>query len=197
MGYAISWLAVKQKEPQQILEFLNFDRTGEAEEFPESPISCVALPNGWFVVFANKFNSPIVSAKSLEALSKDCQVVSCQVEEHVMFSSASCYTHSVLAWHVEHDAQKNIYHIASSGNIPREFNEIYNAAKKEQDDHGGENSDVDYIHDVPIVLAQTVTSFRHDEDISDENPKPFEVLKSKRKGSTQTTAEKPWWKFWQ
>ncbi len=196
MGYAISWVAVKQKEPQQVLEFLNLDRTGVAEEFPESAITCISLPNGWFVVFANKFNSPLVSAKSLEAISKDCLVISCQVEEHVMVSSATCYTNGILSWHVEHDTQKNVYHIASSGNVPPEFDEILKAAKKEQDDDGGENSEVDYIHDVPIVLAQTITSFRHDENMTDENPKPFEVLKLRRSSSKQSTSEKSWWKFW-
>lgn len=118
MGYAISWVAVKQKEPQKVLEFLNLDRTGAAEEFPESPITCIALPNGWFVVFANKYNSPLVSAKSLEAISKDCLVISCQIEEHVMVSSATCYTNGVCSWNVEHDAQINIYHIALNGNVP-------------------------------------------------------------------------------
>lgn len=194
MGFAISWLAVKHKEPQQVLALLNLDRTGETEEFPESAITCTSLSNGWFVVFANKYNSPLVSAKSLEVISKDCIVVSCQVEEHVMVSSASCYTNGVFSWHVEHDAQQNIYHIASSGNVPREFNEILKAAKKEQDDDGGENSEVDYIHDAPIILAQTITSFRHDEDMTDETPQPFEVLR--RSGSKQSASEKSWWKFW-
>ena len=196
MGFAISWVAVKKKETQQVLELLNLELTGETEEFPESPITCISISNGWFVVFANKYNSPLVSAKSLEAISKDCMVISCQVEEHVMVSSATCYTNGILSWHVEHDAQENMYHIASSGSVPPEFNEILKAAKKEQDDDGGEDSGVDYIHDVPIVLAQTVTSFRHDENMTDENPKPFDVLKLIRSGSKQSTSEKPWWKFW-
>ena len=187
MGFAISWLAVSGKDSQQALQELRLHRTGQTEEFPESPISATQLPTGWFLIFANRFDSPLVADNSLQQLSSGCTVISCQVEEHVMFSSATCYSDGDRKWHVEHDAQESIYHLSTTGDLPPEFDEIYSSLKQEQDGSGGDESDVDYIHDVPVTLAKAVTSFRHDQDSS----APFEVL-----SSSSPASEKPWWKIW-
>jgi hypothetical protein len=192
MGFAISWLAVSGKDPQQVLQELQLHRTGETEEFPESPVSAAQLPTGWFLVFANRFGSPLVADGSLQQLSSGCTVISCQVEEHVMFSSATCYSNGEANWHVAHDAQESIYHLSVSGDLPSEFKEIYSSLKQEQDDSGGDKSDVDYIHDVPVSLAKAVTSFRHDQDIQVVSPEPFEILAS----SGSPASAKPWWKIW-
>jgi hypothetical protein len=189
----MSWVAVQGKDPQEVLNYFGFNRTGRKERIPEAPVSSVSLPNGWFVLFANKFNAPIVSERALQVISSGCQAVSCQVEEHVMFSSVTCYNNGVLAWHVEHDAQQNIYHIASKGSVPEQFKTILAASKKEQDEAGGEKADTDYIHDAPILLAQAVTSFRHDQDIPNASPEPFEVLAS---ANAASSSAKPWWKLW-
>jgi hypothetical protein len=191
MGFAISWLAVSGKDPQQVLQELQLHRTGETEEIPESPVSAALLPTGWFLVFANRFDSPLVADGSLQQLSSGCMVISCQVEEHVMFSSATCYANGKSQWHVAHDAQESIYHLSASGDLPPVFNDIYSSLKQVQDDSGGDKSDVDYIHDVPVSLAQTVTSFRHDHDIQGDSPEPFEVL-----ACSSPASAKPWWKIW-
>jgi hypothetical protein len=150
------------------------------------------MQEGWFLVFANSFDSPLVSEQALSNLSAGCRVVSCQVEEHVMFSSATGYDNGARAWHVEHDAQESIYHFVSTGDVPLALNDIYAALKKEQDAAGGTEADVDYIHDVPVALAKAVTSFRHDEDIQGADAEPFEVLQQER----QTASTKPWWRVW-
>ncbi|WP_152971555.1 hypothetical protein [Xanthomonas arboricola] len=192
MGFAISWLAVSGKAPQQVLQELQLHRTGETEEFPESPVSSAQLPTGWFLVFANRFASPLVADGSLQQLSSGCTVISCQVEEHMMFSSATCYSNGKNNWHVAHDAQESIYHLSANGDLPPEFNDIYASLKQEQDDAGGDKSDVDYIHDVPVSLAKAITSFKHDQDIQGNSPEPFEILAS----SSSPASAKPWWKIW-
>lgn len=192
MGFAISWLAVSGKEPQQVLDELGLSRTGEAEEIPESPVSAAQLPNGWFLVFANIFDSPLVAKSVLANLSSGCSVVSCQVEEHVMFSSSTCHINGKIKWHVAHDAQESIYHLSTSGDLPAEFSAIYAALKQEQDSSGGGTSDVDYIHDIPVALAKAVTSFRHDEDIQGDPLEPFEILAP----AAAPASAKPWWKIW-
>jgi hypothetical protein len=192
MGFAISWLAVSGKDPQQVLHELQLSRTGETEEFPDSPVTGAHLPDGWFLVFANRFESPLVADGSLKQLSTGCTVISCQVEEHVMFSSAACYSNGKCNWHVAHDAQKNIYHLSASGDLPSQFNDIYASLKQQQDNSGGDKSGVDYIHDVPVSLAKAVTTFRHDYDIQGDPPQTFEVLAS----SSSPASAKPWWKVW-
>ena len=190
MGFAISWFAVSGKEPQRVLDELSLSHTGDLEVFPESPLTCASLQGGWFLVFANSFDSPLVSEQALNNLSAGCRVVSCQVEEHVMFSSATGYANGARTWHVEHDAQESIYHLVSNGDVPPAFNDIYASLKKEQDAAGGTEADVDYIHDVPVTLAKAITSFRHDEDIQCADAEPFEVLQQDRR----TTSTKPWWR---
>lgn len=192
MGVAISWLAVSGKESQQVLQELGLSRTGEVEEIPRSSVSAAQLPNGWFLVFANTFDSPLVAESSLANLSSGCSVVSCQIEEHVMFSSATCHINGRRKWHVAHDAQESIYNLSTSGDLPAEFNAIYAALKEEQDKSGGDASDVDHIHDVPVALAKAVTSFCHDDDIQGSSSEPFEILAT----TSSSASTKPWWKVW-
>jgi hypothetical protein len=192
MGFAISWLAVFGKAPEQVLKELRLNRTGENEEIPESPISAAQLPNNWFLVFINEFGSPIVSESSLASLSANCKVVSCQIEEHLMFSSATFYSDGAESWRVVHDAQEGMFNLSTSGQLPSEFAGIYTSLKDKQEEAGGIEANVDYIHDVPVTLAQVVTSFRHDEDISGSEPVPFEVLDQ----DITKASSKPWWTLW-
>jgi hypothetical protein len=69
MGFAISWLAVSGKSPEIVLAELGVSKTGATEEFPESPVTCANLSSGWFLVFANDFDSPLVSERTLSTLS--------------------------------------------------------------------------------------------------------------------------------
>ncbi|HLO63252.1 MAG TPA: hypothetical protein VK165_09855 [Azonexus sp.] len=207
MGFSISWLAVSGKEKEIVLKELGLSSTGEREELPESPVVSAELPNGWFLVFANRADSKLVANETLRALSSNCVVVACQVEEHIMVSSATCYTNEVNTWRVTHDAEQGIFHLEASGDLPSEFKPISDSLKAQQQEADG----VDYIHDIPITLAQHITSFRHDEDISGASEQPFEVLTYSRKAPTAPsvaqpsppTAQpkaappaKPWWKIW-
>jgi hypothetical protein len=192
MGFAVSWIAISGKEPQRVLEELGLLRTGEKEEFPESEFTCASLPGSWFFVCANEFDSPIASEKALSSLSVGCKLVSCQLEEHVMFSSATCYSNGAQTWRIEHDAQQSIYHLSTTGSPPTQLDEAHVMLKQEQDNAGGADADVDYIFDVPVTVAQAITSYRHDMDIEGADSEPFEVLRQ----AVTAQQTKPWWKIW-
>jgi hypothetical protein len=192
MGFAVSWIAISGKEPQRVLEELGLSRTGEKEEFPESEFTCASLPGPWFLVFANEFDSPITSEEALSSLSLGCKLVSCKVEEHVMFSSATCYSNGSQTWRVEHDAQQSIYHLSAAGSPPAQLDEAHAKLKQEQDNAGGANADVDFIFDVPVAVAQAITSYRHDMDIEGADSEPFEVLRQ----AVTDQQTKPLWKVW-
>lgn len=191
MGFSASWFAVQGKDPEHVLGALGLSRTGEKEEFPDSGLSCVELPGGWFLVHINRFDSPLSSQATLASLSAGCRLVACRVEEHVMYSAATCLEDGVRMWHVEHDAQQDIYHLSSEGNPPSGFARIHAALKTQQDAAGGADADVDHIFEVPVVLAETMTSYRHDKEPELDDPEPFEVLAREVSASS-----KPWWKFW-
>ena len=88
MGYSLSWLAVKGKSPQAVRDELGFRVTGEHEAMPESDLTAAELPNGWYLMVAHR-SEQVVPDGVLKQLSAGCEDVTCFVEEHVMFSSAT------------------------------------------------------------------------------------------------------------
>ncbi len=188
MGFAIAWVAVSGKQPERVLEELELTRTGATEDFPEAKLSCAALPGSWFLVFAHDYDSPIVSARSLVNLSAGCQVIACQVEEHVMAAAAFAYADGALLWRVEHEAEQGIYHLSASGSPPPQLDEIHASLKKQQDEEGGADAEVDFIFDVPVALAESIVGYRHDRDTAAS----FEVLR--QEGAAPSG--RAWWKIW-
>src|SRR5687768_12041218 len=107
MGYSQSSLAIIRKSPDAILTTLGLRRTGEREEFPESPFVAASLPSGWLLVVVDGAEHAIISDETLRQLSADCEVVTCTVEEHVMVSEAAGWRDGQRVWRVTHDAQSS------------------------------------------------------------------------------------------
>jgi hypothetical protein len=114
MGYSLSWLAVKGKSRDEVLDALGFIATDEREDFPEAPLSAAELPNGWFLVVRQREEHD-AQDPLLPLLSQGCVVVTCSVEEHVMFSSAACWKDGKESWYVEHNGQRSRDHLAFRG----------------------------------------------------------------------------------
>ena len=57
MGFAISWLAIKGKEPGKVRDELGVSEIEEHEEFPESKINACKLSNKWYLIYINKCES--------------------------------------------------------------------------------------------------------------------------------------------
>jgi hypothetical protein len=161
MGFNVSWLAVRGKPAGSVLDLLRLKRTGEFEEVPESPVTGIALSYGWYVVFANDFG--FIDRAPLSRLSESAEVVTCAVEEHVMASSASGLKDGAAIWSILHDPQEGMQHLKVSGEPPDEFDAIRARLFAEQSAAGGDDSDVDYVFDVPVEMALALTGFRHDE----------------------------------
>ena len=68
MGYSLSWLAVKGKPPQAVLDELGFRPTGKREEIPESEHSAVEMPNGWYWIVSDH-NEQVGSDAAMQRLS--------------------------------------------------------------------------------------------------------------------------------
>jgi hypothetical protein len=175
MGYSISWLAVRGKPSNIVLTELGLRGTGEYDEVPDSPDLWGAdLPDGWYLVFANRCD--YVDKLPLDRLSAAAQVVTCFVEEHVMVSGASGWSDGKELWSVTHDSEQGIEHVEAEGDLPPMFTSIRDQLTAVQADAGGEESDVDYLFDVPIEVAKALTGFCHNEDIAGADDAPFEKL---------------------
>ncbi len=193
MGFSQSWLAVKGKPAAAVLEALGLKGTGTREEIAESPIIGAELPGGWYLVVANRSGHRLMREPVVERLSAGCEVVTGDVEEHVMVSMAAGWKDGRRIWLVAHDAQRGIEHLKTQGELPTAFGGIRDEMRSQHQAAGGRQADVDYIFDVPVELAKALTGYRHDEDIAGVGDRPFEVL-VQASASPSSSGEKP--SFW-
>ena len=171
MGYSLSWLAVKGKLPQTVREELGFRASGEREEIPESPLSAAEMPNGWYLIVANRSDEFISDVAMQRLSSGNCELVTCSVEEHVMVSSATGWKNGLRVWSVLHDAQKDLRHLDIQGEPPTEFIAIRDGLLAQK-----EPENCDYIFDIPVETARSLTGYRYDRDIPGLSGEVFEVL---------------------
>lgn len=194
MGYSLAWVAVKTKDHESLFELTKVAPTDEKDEYYETPISGAELKNGWFLLVGQGCDHRLISDNQLAVLSARWECLSCAIEEHVMFSSASLWKQGSEVWSVSHDAQKGISNVESSGDTPKSFSSLREKMLECQEAEGGDSADVDFVFDVPLLLAKELTGFKHDEE-SDCLAQPsilaFEDLSKRRSHKS-----KPWWKLW-
>ena len=179
MGYAISWVAVRNKSPDAICAELGLERTGQFDSVPDQPICGAELPGGWYLVWGNDMG--FTNRLPLDKLSKGTELVEFLVEEHVMASYANGWKDGRRIWSIEHDAGQGIMHIEEEGNPPAQYAEIRDRLINAQEAEGGK-WEVDHVVDIPVQVAQLLTGFRYDEDIPDTTDEdvPFETLQPVR-----------------
>jgi hypothetical protein len=162
MGFSISWLAVRGITNSETCARLGIRDSEQPDEANESPISGASIPTGWLVLFLNDLTHPFVTVDSLRRLSKRCEVVGCQVEEHVMVSSSFFYRDGSRLWNVTHESEKGIENLEVDGVPPDALQDIkvknLDLQAQDTDEGGG----VDYVFEVPLELAESVCGYKHD-----------------------------------
>jgi hypothetical protein len=160
MGFSISWLAFHNLSKSEVLKRSGFRDLGIEDDTNETPFSLAELPTGWVILFSNDFD--FGAAEHLIKLSSRAVIISCQAEEHIMFSGAYCYADGREAWRVWHDSDRGRRHLATQGTLPPEFGPIKIHLNAQQADNDRAEGDVDYIFDIPVELAAKLTGYRHD-----------------------------------
>ena len=173
MGFSLSWLAVKGKPPQVIRDELSFRMTEMREEIPESELSAVEMPSGWYLIVSNHTEQVVSDAAMRQLCSSGCELVTCFVEEHVIVSRATGWKDGHLIRSVTHNAQKGLLDLEVQGEPPATFAAIRDGMFAEQ---AVGDCDVDYVFDIPVETARSVTGYRHDEDVPGLSGDVFEVL---------------------
>jgi len=163
VGFKISWLGFSGKSRDEVLATLHLTDTGVWDEANESPISVTSVPNGWTVVWFDRFDHPFAEDASLRLFSRGCTVVAVHVHEGIMFSGTELYRDGVPVWSVTHNAQEGMYDLQTEGTLPGALAEIRARLTDEQDREGGVDAGVDCIFDVPVELAMTLSGYRHDQ----------------------------------
>ncbi len=175
MGYSLSWLAVRQKNLSEVCGLLGLVNTGQTEEEPESDITAASLPNGWLLIVSNSSDLIFSGSKDLlKTASTGSECIACFVEEHVMCSDTECWRDGSFVWSVMHAADQGLMDLETKGKLPPQFTEISQRLIEQQKKAGGKDADVDYIFDIPLELAQSITGYKH--DVSPETPLVFHTL---------------------
>ena len=133
MGFALSWLGVKSVSPRIVQEALELTGTGRFEEIPDSALTGVDLPSGWYLVIANNQPPEFFVDSAVERLSTLGYVVICFVEEHVMYSSAAGWKRGRQVWSILHDVQKGVAHLEARGDLPSNFSTIRDRLRASQE----------------------------------------------------------------
>lgn len=163
MGFSITWCAIREEKSEQFLERLGLAPTGEVEEFPESLIATAKLDTGWRVVWYNKYACPFLRPEDLRSISRDQDVLLCQVEEHVMASSSEMWSVGKRKWWLSHEGEDGPKGLSTDGELPDSFPAIRKEMEQAQLAAGGDEAGVDYIFEIPLKVAQTLVGFKHEE----------------------------------
>lgn len=187
MGFRICWLAFHGIDHAECLKQLGMTDTGRFDDANDEPFSFASLPGNWHVLFANDFE--YMKDKRLAALSKDCEVVGVRVADNVMYSQAVRFKRGVQVWAATHESWRGLRHLDTSGDLPTEITEIRANLLAQLEANGGDKSDVDYVFDAPVELAELITGYRHDRWKFDwGQPKFTEVIPLPGRVPT------PWWR---
>ncbi|MES2695169.1 MAG: hypothetical protein V4773_16970 [Verrucomicrobiota bacterium] len=162
MGYAISWIALRSKTPEAAARLLGLKPTGRTEQIAESPFSGLQLETGWYVVVLQGCEHPLVQHASLQQVSADAEALAVWLEEHVMACSAQYWKNGGQVWAVTHEAEGMEDELVEEGPLPAPYAEIKQRLLAEQQTADG----VDYLFNIPLELAESVTGFMHDKAIA-------------------------------
>jgi hypothetical protein len=137
MGLALSWLGVNGKSVDAILSDLRLRSTGVRGVDGEAPVAGAMSETGWYLIVANDAEHRLISAPVVERLSIDCEVVTCTVEERVMFSEATGWRNGRRLWSATHRGEDGPTGIDAEGSLPAEYQGIRDALVAKQEAEGG------------------------------------------------------------
>jgi hypothetical protein len=170
MGFHVSWVTVAGKPPSVVRNELRLTETNEREYVPESDVTGVLLPSGWYTVFFNEPMPAEFDEAILCKISQGASVMVFVVEETSMVSLARGYVDGVQTWEFVHDANEGMEHLAVTGAPPPLFVEVKQRLLDASD------LEADYLFDLPAVFCEASTGFRHDEDIEGIDGDAFTLL---------------------
>ena len=185
MSWSLSWVAFQGKTPDEVQTAFGLKPTNDTCIAAEAPLCGRLLPSGWYIVIADRDLRFIEEAAHAAFESLSANAVACGIYEHGSFSSTKAWRAGTLLWSVSHDGSRGGRELEATGAPPDGFDAMREAATARYSTASG----VDFMFDVPLELAQSITGFRHD-----TSELEFVVLEPT--AATANQRLKPWWKFW-
>lgn len=158
MGFSHSWIAVRGVTREQALEALGMEISAVQRDFLDG-VALIDWNDDWLLAISD--DSEEAFDGHLAQLAPLGEAVACSMIESVMYSEARGYASGKETWRVVHDPNEDesLYSLQITGSPPNRLESIARDAKAEQDKEGGEESDVDFIFEVPPRLAEAICGF--------------------------------------
>lgn len=163
MGLDLTWMAVKGRGREALLDRLDFEDAGEASDELSADCTCATLPGGWVVLVATCPRLPLDEA--LITASAGGFAIGCQVMDTVSFNQARGYRDGRLAWSVTRDPDVHPDELQIEGEPPPEFAEIKRRLQAGQ-----------AASDLPLELAASICGYR----VGESRGLEWTVLRKKR-----------------
>jgi hypothetical protein len=182
MGYNVSWLAFRGCERNVLLRELGLVATGETSDYPRGMECGSSLPDNTYLLFLNHPRHRFTEPGTLAALSQNCEVFGCRIEEFNMSSAAFCWKNGECAWSVVHAAVRDVRNLKTTGTPPVELEPIQVEANRLQDDErkpfflGFLRAQIDHFFRVPIDLAAKAAGYEHDRIKQPWGKAKYEIL---------------------
>ncbi len=195
MGTSTSWIAAHGATLDELASRLDLERSSDSSSGDAIAYEAVILANGW-IIFVHRMveNGVVAQPKLLADLSREWRVVGCDEESHVMYSAASEWLDGRETWAAFHSSEEAADHFELRGAPPPESNGVRDEflAKHAAASAAGEN--VDYVYEIPLVLAHRAVGFRV--DVIENDDLDFVALKARSRPASPSGRSKPWWKVW-
>jgi hypothetical protein len=207
MGFNMSWIFVEGIDQDALYEALDLAPTDELPDQHDLgtshvPLAGAALKSGWCAVFA-KYALVMdatmgTNPPRLTRLPATSSTITCVVLEHAMVSYSSLWQGGRHTWQIRHDLSQGGEHLEASGDLPPEFagfhdNAMCKRRAQEERRTPGEWR-VDYVFEVPLDTAATITGYRHDRAVEDDFFRNLRTLVPTN-GNMLTKLSQPpkWW----
>jgi len=209
VGFNMSWIFVDGIDQGALYEALDLAPT---DEIPDQydlgtsrvPLAGATVKSGWSAVVAKyalvmdlteSTNPPRLSRLPAKARS-----IICVVLEHAMISYASCWQGGQRLWQIRHEPSLGDEHLETFGDLPPEFSDFRDVAvceqRKKNEGRGPSQWGIDYVFDVPLDTAATITGYRHDRVVKDDFFRNLQTVVPTN-GNVPTRLSQPptWWQL--
>jgi hypothetical protein len=207
VSFNMSWIFIDGIGQDALYEALDLAPTGETSDphdFGTSrvPLAGATLKSGWCAVFA-KYALVMdltmgTNPPRLMRMPAKSRWVICVVLEHAMISYASFWQGGRNTWQIRHDSSQGGEHLEASGDLPSGFpvlrDDAIDKQRAQQERCKPGEWGVDYVFDVPLDTAATITGYRHDQVVEGDFFRNLQTLVPTN-GNVLTKLSQPpkWW----
>ena len=163
MGFSLTTLQITGKSRERIFSELALKPSGTIWTDPQVETICgCARPDGAYLIVAMNDMGRHAEPMLLEALSREADVLVCQVHEGCMWSQIGHWHDGKRSWSVEHVSEEGLHHLDVVGAPPLQFAAIRQAREARQASEGHRRFGADHIFDIAPALYAELAGYRYD-----------------------------------